>query len=49
VYQQLLNDTNTEHRDEQVKQLADLALLSQGLLSGEALTAFVNRSVKLMQ
>lgn len=49
IYQRLAAETNTEHRDEQVKQLADLALLSQGLLSGEALTAFVNRSVKLMQ
>lgn len=49
IYQNLLNETDTNKRDEQVKQLADLALLSQGLLSGEALTAFVNRSVQLMQ
>ena len=49
IYQNLLNENDTNKRDEQVKQLADLALLSQGLLSGEALTAFVNRSVQLMQ
>jgi hypothetical protein len=29
--------------------LADLALLSQGLLTGDKLTAFIKRSVEMMQ
>ena len=31
-----------------VRNLADLALLSQGLLKGNNLTSFINRSVELM-
>jgi molecular chaperone HtpG len=31
------------------KQLADLALLSQGMLKGENLTNFISRSVELMK
>ena len=30
------------------KQLTDLAMLSQGMLKGEALTNFVNRSIELI-
>ena len=48
IYQQLLK---TEDKDQQLKQtrnLADLALLSQGLLKGAGLTDFINRSVELM-
>ena len=33
----------------QIRNLADLALLSQGLLKGEELTNFINRSVELME
>jgi molecular chaperone HtpG len=33
----------------QVRNLADLALLSQGLLKGAELTNFINRSVEMMQ
>jgi hypothetical protein len=33
----------------QVRNLADLALLSQGLLKGNELTNFINRSVELLQ
>jgi molecular chaperone HtpG len=32
-----------------VRNLADLALLSQGLLKGNDLTNFINRSVDLLQ
>jgi molecular chaperone HtpG len=31
-----------------VKNISDLALLSQGLLKGNQLTAFINRSVEMM-
>jgi len=33
----------------QIRNLADLALLSQGLLKGTHLTDFISRSVELMQ
>ena len=33
----------------EVSQLVDLALLGNGLLRGEQLSAFIDRSVKLMQ
>jgi molecular chaperone HtpG len=35
-------------QQETVKQLVDLAMLSQGLLKGEALTEFIQRSVSGM-
>ncbi len=40
--------TEAESQEILAKQALDLALLSQGLLTGEALTAFVNRSVSMM-
>jgi molecular chaperone HtpG len=49
IYQTLLKEENDEVRESKLKNLADLAMLSQGLLNGEALTAFVERSVGLMQ
>ncbi|RQO30594.1 molecular chaperone HtpG [Taibaiella sp. KBW10] len=46
---QKIVETNDETQKEQLtRQAFDLALLSQGLLTGEALTAFVQRSVSLM-
>jgi molecular chaperone HtpG len=48
VYQGLLKEENAERQQKQVKNLADLALLSQGLLKGNSLTEFINRSVELM-
>ncbi len=48
IYQQILNESNEEKQQNQVKNLADLAMLSQGLLTGEDLTAFIKRSVTLM-
>jgi molecular chaperone HtpG len=46
VYQEILKTKETAAQQEKVKQLTDLALLSQGMLQGEALTAFINRSYK---
>ena len=37
-----------EGEDERLKQLIDIALLASGLLKGEALAKFVNRSVELL-
>ena len=49
IYQSLLKEENIDKQEKQVKNLADLALLSQGLLKGNDLTNFINRSVELMQ
>ena len=46
---EILNDTDADHQKELVHQLTDLALLSNGLLKGEALTNFINRSVKIIK
>lgn len=46
VYKKILS--NKETGKEMVHNLADLALLSQGLLKGAQLTEFINRSVSLM-
>lgn len=48
IYQQILA-MEPEQQKMQVQNLADLAILSQGLLKGEALTTFINRSIALMQ
>jgi len=44
----LLESADDEGKGEKVKQLIDLALLSNGLLKGEALTNFVKRSYNLI-
>jgi molecular chaperone HtpG len=49
IYQTLLKEGNAERLKSQVRNLADLALLSQGLLKGNDLTNFINRSVDLLQ
>lgn len=49
IYQQLLKENNVDTQQKQVRNLADLALLSQGLLKGNDLTNFINRSVELLQ
>jgi molecular chaperone HtpG len=38
-----------EKQQKQARNLADLALLSQGLLKGAELTNFINRSVDLLK
>lgn len=49
IYQQLLQESDQEKTGKQVRNLADLALLSQGLLKGNDLTNFIQRTVGLMQ
>jgi molecular chaperone HtpG len=48
IYLQILEESDNDKQQKQVRNLADLALLSQNLLTGADLTAFVNRSVELM-
>ena len=45
---QILSTTDEAARKALISQSFDLARLSQGLLKGEALTAFVKRSFNLM-
>lgn len=45
---QILEKENDDAKSTIVKQLIDLALLSQNLLKGEALTKFINRSVEII-
>jgi molecular chaperone HtpG len=49
VYKNILQEENKEQQEKQVRNLTDLALLSQGLLKGSELTNFINRSVEMMQ
>ncbi len=49
IYQAVVAESNKEKQEKFVHNLADLALLSQGLLKGNNLTAFINRSVELME
>jgi molecular chaperone HtpG len=49
IYQTLLKEADEAVKTMQVRNLADLALLSQGLLKGAELTNFINRSVEMMQ
>jgi molecular chaperone HtpG len=48
VFRTILSE-DAEKQAVMVHNLADLALLSQGLLKGNDLTDFINRSVGLMQ
>jgi molecular chaperone HtpG len=48
IYQNILQEQNKDKQEKVVHNLADLALLSQGLLKGNNLTAFINRSVELI-
>jgi molecular chaperone HtpG len=49
IYQTLLKQDDTQVQQKQIRNLADLALLGQGLLKGSELTNFINRSVELME
>ncbi|MEO8109182.1 MAG: molecular chaperone HtpG [Ginsengibacter sp.] len=49
VYKNILNEEDKEKQEKQTRNLADLALLSQGLLKGNELTNFINRSVEMME
>ncbi len=48
IYKTVLAEGEKEKQEKLVHNLADLALLSQGLLKGNSLTSFINRSVELM-
>ncbi len=48
IYKTVLAEAASEKQEKLVHNLADLALLSQGLLKGNSLTSFINRSVELM-
>jgi len=48
IYKTVLAEAEKEKQEKVVHNLADLALLSQGLLKGNSLTSFINRSVELM-
>ena len=48
LFKSILSETSKEKQEKIVHNLADLALLSQGLLKGNTLTSFINRSVELM-
>jgi molecular chaperone HtpG len=49
IFTAILADDHAEMQAKQVRNLADLALLSQGMLKGSELTAFITRSVELMK
>lgn len=49
IYKNILSETDTDKQEKLVKNLSDLALLSQGLLTGSHLTGFIKRSVELME
>jgi molecular chaperone HtpG len=44
VYQSILNESNETIKKDKTKNLADLALLSMGMLKGEALSTFISRN-----
>ncbi|HZE83357.1 MAG TPA: molecular chaperone HtpG, partial [Puia sp.] len=48
IYQSVLKEESKDRQELLVHNLADLAFLSQGLLKGNELTAFIQRSVDLM-
>lgn len=48
VYKNILAEGEKEKQEKLVHNLADLALLSQGLLKGNNLTSFISRSVEMM-
>ncbi|MDQ2753911.1 MAG: molecular chaperone HtpG, partial [Bacteroidota bacterium] len=49
IYQTLLKENDEKRVQKQIRTLADMALLSQGLLKGTDLTNFISRNIELMQ
>ena len=45
---EILGNADEQVRTEKAKQLTDLAMLSQGMLKGEALSKFIERSIELV-
>jgi molecular chaperone HtpG len=48
IYKDVILKADAPQQEKLVRNLADLALLSQGLLKGNDLTSFINRSVELI-
>lgn len=48
IVRSVLAESDADKQEKLVSNLADLALLSQGLLTGNQLTNFINRSVEMM-
>ena len=48
IYTSILTETDQTKQEKLVRNLSDLALLSQDLLKGNDLTSFINRSVELL-
>lgn len=48
MFNAILKNENKEEQQKQARNLADLALLSQGMLKGSHLTEFIQRSIELM-
>ena len=48
IYDAILKSKDAESKQKQIRNLADLALLSQGMLKGSHLTEFIQRSVELL-
>jgi molecular chaperone HtpG len=48
MYTSILKLKDEAQQEKQVRNLADLALLSQGMLKGAQLTDFIKRSTELM-
>jgi len=48
IYQTILKENDKDRQEKLAHNLSDLALLSQGLLKGNNLTSFIERSVDLM-
>jgi molecular chaperone HtpG len=44
----IVSEADADVKKKLIKQTADLALLSQGLLKGEELTKFIKRSVEMI-
>ena len=49
IFQDILKQQNKDVQVKKIRNLADLALLSQGLLKGNDLTTFIKRSVELLE
>lgn len=49
IYASILKVNDQQLQEKQIRNLADLALLSQGMLKGSQLTDFIKRSTSLMQ
>ena len=49
IITKILSEKGKKKREDLIKQVLDLALLSQGMLKGEDLTGFISRSVNLIK